>query len=186
MNNRYKKYNRQLAKYILTKDANFDYEYLLSLLDKKLTLMGKCIFEDDFILEKKKVVHSIWYARFLLRKINDNFLEKRIDFINKRAYVKYGLYLKDQFNFLLGKACSHKCSNCTYNELCNTSRLLTVYYAVNKDETAIEVDDTKMLQVYDFYKNIAENFVANYEKDSDRYLKKFFDYVKENIYSWWD
>ena len=184
--NRYKKYKKQLAKYIIKNDENFDYDYFLRLIDKKLTLMGKCIFEDDILLEKKKIVHTIWYARYLLRKINDDFLEKRINFMNKVVYNKFGFYLKDKINIISDKICSHNCNSCLYKEICDTDRLLIFYYAVDKEGNPIEVENDRMLKVYDFYENIVEKFISKYEEDSNRYLIKFFDYVKENIYSWWD
>jgi len=189
--NKLEKYSKLKKKFIkFNKKENFDWDYfyLLQTIYKKLTLMGVYIWEDNRILEKKSIAHTIWEARFYLSKVlnETKLLDKRIAWIKNRVLNKFGFYLESQFTLMMDETCSKQCNTCEYKDLCNTNKLESFYFAVDKDNNILDnISDEKMLEVYD-YQSKFDRFEIDYEKDTKYYFNKFLNSMKENIWSWWD
>jgi len=64
-------YKQKMIDYIQNKDHDWDYGYLLEMIEMKLTSMGMTMWNGSYT-ESRKTAHTIWYSRFLLRKAKES------------------------------------------------------------------------------------------------------------------
>lgn len=95
MNKREKQRQKKWTKFV-KKQHDFDYGYMLELINFKLKMMRKCITDNDLIVEAGKVSKQIREVEKILKRvIADEYNEVQIEKINK----KFGI-TETNFNWL--------------------------------------------------------------------------------------
>lgn len=167
----YKYYKFSLLWYIFKKDHDWDYAYLLELIDKKLTNLALVIRKEEITAEDKKIAHEIWEARKILRKALYYDYDEECD---KNCHLlmleKFGYSVDFEIN-VEDHTCVFKYYPIFYQD----------GYCARIDIIPSDFDKAKEYHNSLFLLSRQKAFV---NKKSD--LKKFFDYLVEHIWEWAD
>jgi len=162
----YKKWVKfQYIKFILSdKNSDWDFYALLNLNIKKLTMMGLYFAKWGVVIdvERKKQVRTIWQARhYLLNTVNAyDIIEKRAQ---KEITEKYGSPFK------YGEMITESKKNGDY-----------IFKGFILDSPKVEPDKEK--EVRDLY----HSYTKKEYPFMDENVKKAFEVISSNIFTWWD
>jgi hypothetical protein len=140
---------------------DFDYAYFIDMMIKKLTYMGTSIYVDNIIVDRKKIMSSIWKARKQLQNFRDAFDKAEIE-SDKRMIKEFGQKLYLRFDMK--------------DEDEVSSKLKLEYYT---DNPVDEETKQKMIEYHTSMLNL------EYELQQ-KYLGEFCKIMQSDIYGWWD
>ncbi len=152
---------KQYKKFFKESNWDFDHSSITFFLELKLTIMGLQFAKFGIVVEedRKKQVRSIWQARKYIK-----------NYINAFDWAQE--YCQNIFR---------EKYNCDY-----TYRMFLTPY--DKNMSTLNFECTSKVEnkedADDFWKSLNELGVE-YDRERDQ-LKKAFDYIFENIFSWWD
>lgn len=167
----YKYYKASLLWYIFKKDHDYDYQYLLELIYKKLTNMALVIRKEEITMSDKKIAHQIWTARKILKKVlyYDYELDEEKD-VNCSMMKKYGYTIDFSMNV----------ENHTVD-----FKYFPVYY-INDCLVALNEKPANFNEAKEHFDHLTKVSCTSSFTKKKADLQNFFDYLVENIWEWAD
>jgi len=174
----YKYYKFKLLYYVFKKDHDYDFHYLMLLIYQKLTNMALVIRKEEITCGDKKIAHEIWTARKILKRVvDDNYGDKRREFIHRKMVEKFGYYIQSKARFT-DDGGKYKLMKWDY---------LPVYTHFGID---LVVDDSanKPANIEEAIKwyNFFQKFEWSAYKDAEKDFTLFCQYLAKHIWNWSD
>jgi len=154
--------NFRYLQYFIFRNREYDYNFLLEIIEKKLTTMGMYFARHGIAVfeERKEIVKGIWQARRYLRNSihGDEILGKKAD---NAIFNKYNRH--------------YELKIINQNERIGTDSIEIVVSGFLPEEQH---------EVKQLYESIGgAEIVSEYQRSE---LEKAFDIIAENIFGWWD
>ena len=173
----YKYYKLSLIRYIFQKDHDWDYQYLLELIYKKLTNIALVIRKEEITMEDKTIAHQIWEARKILKKVlNFDYEEEQEKTVDCEMMKKYG-YTIDFDTTFAGNRLDFNYFPVYYINGCH----ITVAHDFEVDKKLTNFNEAK-----EYFDDLTRKSYELAFNDKKQDLQKFFNYVVEHIWEWAD
>jgi len=143
---------------ILWKDKDWDYSYLLTMMQFKMNRMSKCIEDNAFILADKRVGKQLRYASFLIDLIKDPDNHPRVREMYADIEKKWGAYGP-------------------------WTRIKTIG---SSDDLLFTRENVKTKEDAEQYKKEFDNYSIAYAKVENDAKKRLFKFMDQYIVKWWD
>lgn len=160
--------NRELIRFALFENRDFDYSYLYTLLDIKLTKMGKSLW-NGYNVDSRKIAHSVWETRKWLRRlINDEACTDAEEITQAIFFKKYGFPMPE-----INLKSSGRNKRGYYT--------LHMFYMLPKGYSK-----EQRKEILTFIHSIKKDMSKTEETLRKAYKEKFFALLRDNIDFWWD